>query len=849
MIYKYIFKIIITLLFLPIGFTSCVDENIIETDTTQPDIEEDPIEGYSIGFKIQLDKNMSGNTRGAEDYENYIDTRNKFRVLFFTEDGQFLFGAVDRTITALGEQSGTGVASWYVRVPMNYLVDREGNPYDADEVKNYLRRNNFKVAVLANWPNNATLRSDIEDEDSGNTTEDTYIEREPKWGWKQSIFSDEKNEIKNINDLHHLVIDKNYNDNSSSNNRPSRREVYDFVMDGRVSSGEGTMGVKTDWVKMRDISEDFNGSYSGTFSDQQSAETWIRNNWDPGKKIGNKDNVYRNYSNIWQLWNFSGNYTASYDEIMRDRNNTSTGSMPPAFKSAWQNRNGNDLSKFLNDNPYGLYSPFTIDGLSFEPTTNTGNRCYAYVSGNNRGIVLKPAEALGGTENTNKSYIDEDKTVPSRGFLKFKAYSTGTYRIRYGALNGNATMVVQHNSNIDNKPYTVSGTAPQQMYYESGSQKLYYRDLSITGDPETIYIWNGNGQGNYTTGDLIIYSIEWISSKYLYDTDRIGIEPSEENPIPMYGVQNFTKLGNDWEEGTTFDISAARGQEDVKPISLIRSLAKVEVYLPQKAKHIYMRSMNRTSRCEPIDVQTPTNDLWSQNHKNGECEWFNIQAYDPGLKYYGEDSPPSKEKGELSEYKNWLSWFYGSWQEWEWDFSKKNVTVPASYNTPKYPHLFYPDINRSDFCHLIYVGYVAGKGHKYILYMPEKNISDPNYVGFKTSIPKVAHIEYRYDNNTDNLEDNECHRIYFTNYTLDTSLGPINNYIKNVSKDGYEIYERNEGVIYGGNIMGEVNHLQLHWPIMRNHIYEFIVNSSGHGEPTIRAKVKKWKGDTHIVEW
>lgn len=846
MIYKYIFKIIITLLFLPIGFTSCVDENIIEPGTDKPDIEEDPIEGYSIGFKIQLDKNMSGNTRGAEDYENYIDTRNKFRVLFFTEDGQFLFGAVDRTITALGEQSGTGVASWYVRVPMNYLVDREGNPYDADEIKKYLRENDFKVAILANWPNNATLRSDIEDEDSGNTTEDTYIEREPKWGWKQSIFSDEENEIKNINDLHHLVIDKNYNDNSSSSSRPSRRQVYDFVMDGDVSNGEGKMGVKTDWVKMRDISEDFNGEYNGdTFSDQQSAETWIRKNWDPGKKSGDRDNVYRNYNNIWQLWNFSGNYTASYDEIMRDRNNTSTGSMPPAFKSAWQNRNGNDLSKFLNDNPYGLYSRFTFDGLSFEPTTNDGNRCYAYVNGDNRGIVLKPAEELGG-EGDN-SYIHPTKTpFKSRGYLHFTAYSTGTYRIRYGALNGKATMVVQHNTNRDRTYKDITEEGPTQMSYKSGDIEYFYRDLSITGDPENIYIWSASG-------DLVIYSIEWISSKYLYDTDRIGIEPSEENPIPMYGVQNFSKLGDSWEEGTTFDISAARGQEDVKPISLIRSLAKVEVYLPQKAKHIYMRSMNRTSRCEPIDVQTPTNELWHQNHSQEnsqeKCEWFDIQSYDHGLEYYG-DTPPSSNSAELEEYTNWLSWFYGSWEGW-WNFNSHNisggtVTIPSN---PNYPHLFYPDINRSDFCHLIYVGYVAGKGHKYILYMPEKNISDPNYVGFKKSIPKVAHIEYRYDNNTDNLEDNECRRIYFTNYTYtsDTSLGPINTFIKNVSKDGYEIYERNQ--VIQNNVGEQEDHLRLHWPIMRNHIYEFIVNSSGHGEPTIRAKVKDWNERDIVVEW
>lgn len=869
------FGLAISCLFFSLSFvfTSCVDEEIIEREKEDKPTEEEPIDGYSIGFKIQLDKDMSGKTRGPEDYDNYIDTRDKFRVLFFTKEGQFLFGAVDRTVTPLSDQSGSGVATWYVRVPVNYIVDRDGNQFDADVIKKYLKENDFKVAILANWPNDAVMESDGGDDETVNTPEWTYIHREPNWGWEQSILNAESNDVKNINDLHHLVVDAFYNDNSTSNNRPSRRQVYDFVMDGNVSGGEGTMGVKTDWVKMRNIEEGFNGSYDGTFEDQQSAETWIRQNWDPSKKKNdiNNDHVYRDYSNIWQLWNFSGgNYVNSYNELMVDRKNNTIG-VPENIKTAWRERNGYSLSQEMTANNVYLSNYWDINGLIFQPSTNSGNLCYSYHYGNNyRGIVLKPAEVLGGSVGTNNSYIDEDKTTPSRGFLKFTAYSTGTYRIKYGSLYGESTMVIQHNSNID-KTFTVSGAAPQSMSYSSNNETLYYRDLSITGDPETIYIWNGNGQGNKTTGDLIIYSIEWISSKYLYDTDRIGVEPSEDNPIPMYGVQNFTKLGDNWEEGTTFDISAARDQEDIKPISLIRSLAKVEVYLPNKAKHIYMRSMNRTARCEPIDVETPTNELWSSDHSPGQCEWFNVQTYGTGYKYFDGD-PPSKNADQLNDYTNWLSWFYGSWryndngQEkngnvWKWDFNSHNggvnVNVPKPDNNkiPSYPHLFYPDINRSDFCHMLYMGYEEGKGYKYILYMPDKNITDPNYVGFQQSIAKVPHIEYRYDDNTNNLEDNNCYRIYFTNYNSSgVNLGPYNPFIANVKPTEYEPrYERNqkESNDWWGTTIIEEDHLSYHWPIMRNHIYEFIVRSDAahYGEPIIQAKVKEWGYDRVVVEW
>lgn len=871
------FGLAISCLFFSLSFvfTSCVDEEIIEREKEDKPTEEEPIDGYSIGFKIQLDKDMSGKTRGPEDYDNYIDTRDKFRVLFFTKEGQFLFGAIDRTVTPLSDQSGSGVATWYVRVPVNYIVDRDGNQFDADVIKKYLKENDFKVAILANWPNDAVMESDGGDDETTNTPEWTYIHREPNWGWKQSILNTESNaesnDVKNINDLHHLVVDAFYNDNSNLGNgsdgktaqRPARREVYDFVMDGDVSSGKGTMGVKTDWVTNKIKTLTLEGNEDG----RDAAARWIRTNWNPLTRLSVNEYIDPHYDNLWQLYDFNAacNSYETYGIYAYD-----------SWGYQWFNVNGNELKNWLDkSNNTALTSTFKTKAGDFEfvpgnyttdassaavANTQVGNS-YVYNWGGNHGLVLKTTNYMEKTGDNYKLNTTSDKT---KGYIKIRVPATGTLNIKFGSANGSNTKLY----------YQLNTTYQANSGNYNGNSKTDTRNLSVTRPGDDLYIFNGSAN------PAIIYSIEWISSKYLYDTDRIGVEPSEDNPIPMYGVQNFTKLGDNWEEGTTFDISAARDEEDIKPISLIRSLAKIEVYLPQPAARIYMRSMNRTSRCEPIDVETPTNELWSKDHTNGQCEWFDIQKYGSGFV----DGTEVSNKTGLNEYTNWLSWFYYSWtqanwsqtpgQNKHWSFKDHNIygysgdtgltsvtkqDVTTDLSNSKYPHLFYPDINRSDFCEMLPMGYEVGKGYKYILYMPEKNISDPNNPGKKTAIAKVPHIEYRYNDikmsNYEQLEDDNCHRIYFTDYN--GTYTTKNTEITTLKSDMYEsVYEKNrktDGKKDSSNdyiITGPSDNLSLHWPIMRNHIYEFIVNnSSEHGEPVIQAKVKEWGYDRVVVEW
>lgn len=844
--------------------TGCVDDKLIMDKDSEIQSGEPVFEGDAIAFSVQLDKEMNTRANSADAYDNYIDTRHKFRVLFFKENGDFLFGATDRTVTELPTSGDK--CNWYVRVPVNYLEDKNKREYPVEQIKEYLKTNPFKVAILANWPN----------QDKNGEPDDKFPE--PNWNVENSFYYEQKEstdpipDLKNINDLHHLYRDTYYweyiSNREHNSGRPSSREVYDFVMIKDDKDGDyGKLGINTDWVKMRDINEP--GAWKltstlpqGSFDTKESAETWIRANWNP--EVAKTKKIYREYEDLWLLWDFNASYN-SKEEVKDNRGNVTTRASYPfntwgndKFGQQWYNRNGNLIKSWINEyhgynGNYEYNNSITAnnekDGLTF--IANTNRLCWFARNGSNMGIGLRMAENTDVT-NDNKHYINPEKSNGgSRGYLKFMAPATGTLRIKCGSYKGTSKLVVQRSTNRD-KVFDISGATPQDIIVTNADQTTTpYRDMSLTGGPEPIYIWNeGPSNGGGVSDDdsaIIIYSIEWICSKYLYDTDREGVLPSEDHPIPMYGVQQFVIPENAWEDGTTYDISAPKDGniENTIYISLIRSLAKVVVNLTQKPEHIYMRSMNRKARVEPIDVESSTGSLWKKHERNaegGHCEWFDIYNYGVGFRSGDEPSNNNNDRMKyLDEYTDWLSWFYGSWSAWNFDFKSHNdyffntqtVTVPTS---PSPPHLFNSDIQRSDYCHFIYDG--QNKGYfRYILYVPDKNISDPNYPGMMESIAKLPSIEYRYSGMTQYLDDNNCHRIYFTDYDGKTT-GTKNTAITNVKANQYESsYEKSK------------DNLNKHWPIMRNHAYIFNVGGSGTFKQTFQVKVADWGYQPVDVEW
>lgn len=227
--------------------------------------------------------------------------------------------------------------------------------------------------------------------------------------------------------------------------------------------------------------------------------------------------------------------------------------------------------------------------------------------------------------------------------------------------------------------------------------------------------------------------------------------PSFDYPIPMYGIQKFAPITTDrddfelWPEGSPFYLSEGiPGQDpledavyDQKTISILRSVVKMELLIPKTAGNLEMVSVcysNIYSRCDPIDVWTPTDILWNSIHKqqsdgsytgDGKCEIERILKYGSFCTTDGSSSGSG-----VSEYQQVMSWFYGSWKDKGWDFNGYSGTF-VSGNDNAYPKIFNPAIQRnqlvicdsnSSFDDV--VGY-----HHYIIYCGERNIMDPSSLG------------------------------------------------------------------------------------------------------------------------
>ena len=816
-------------LLLPIfGLVSCIYDNL-------PDFE-DPIDtnGFSLGITISLDDGDGSQTRalsddfGTDPIDNYIDTRNKFRVLFFDANGQFIFEAVDRTVM---ERTINNNKEWYVHIPVNYIVDYDGTPYDVELLKDQLKNADFKVAILANWPGS-----------------------DPVWGYDESIYG---SNTKNINDLHHLSEDSIYsredNDSHGSNSdRPNSFEVYGFLMDGKK------MGVKSDWVK-----------YIEEIGD---AENYIKTNWDPETPDA-KQFSFGYYRNMWYLWSFSAAHESSglrfSEDIVTSGGDNAKGwawvrknHYKASSDSRIQRSENSDFYNFVqgmgeygkpryfldNSDDANLY--INLDeypGSSLEDHSawaTQGNRDYKQGWKACDTYCLRLPNI--GTQN--------DKSKDPIG-VRFWATASGTLRVRCACSSSSGTvrLAIYSPSNATSSSISeVAGITPVDIT----------RSISITGDPVEYYIYcdRANGSQTSTAASADIYEIEYIKSNYLNNTNRERILPSEDNPIPMYGVQNFAKLEN-WEPGSVFDLSHSRKENnnnteyDRKSIALIRSLAKVVVYLPANGgaapTHVYMRSMNRTARCEPMDVETPTENLWLSHSNNSSsqqgCEWFRIRDYGPFYYEAYDNSGNTLGKNdngstvETVTYQKKLAWFYGSWMNAKWKNGNTGWTFKgADGNEIKpsasiaYPRLFNPSIDRSDFVRMAPEDNQAQGVYKYVLYVPDKNIDDPNYVGVSRSITKVAHIEYRYDGTAKNVDDNECYRIYFTDYSNNNVIGSVK---KGDFDNDYELSNSN---------------LKMHWPIMRNHVYTFRVTGAltrgGEGAQMVTSSVTTWNGASVLPE-
>lgn len=792
-------------------------------------MEEKPCEGngggnagdspYTLTFTVGVPAMDSGASTRAIYYgnplyyEDWIDTQDGLRVLFFIskrektgssyvagaygdEDTRaasdpknplkdyFLFESTSRWVTQLPYDDNNNLR-YRITVPVYQIGDEESEYRDHwERIRELLREYDFKVAILANHKS------------PDNTSKFT-------WTIKNSVLSaadiddlsGEKN-IRTINDIHHTVEDNLYTDGGTG-----RKEGYDMLIDKTTK----TMGPFIDWVTAR--SELYGDALGGTFNTRETARTWIRDYWIPDL-IYNEDTdpdidyqtLYHNYRHIWSYWNFGG---AAPDNALP----YSTKSKINKHLGDWEVRNGKLLREWVTNAWYN--NDGTLTELS---TASTGKEKYD----GTMGLTFHPSAAKAVITESNgkrlygvklpKLSSDPSNTSAKDCFL-FTINSAGTVTVRYSG-SENAITIKGANTTTASKAtsQTINGV------------KVYEFQVSYETVTSTLngYIYSKNNEA-------IIYDIEYTQDEYMYGSDREGILPSSDHPIPMYGVQQYDKLRGYWEEGSSFDLTEGGTDESgmsyhARTISLLRAVAKIEVLIPKSLgvpKHIYMRSFNRRVRCEPMDVATPTEKLW-KDHNNG-CEWKMVQARGPMMGSGGSYT--------TTDYKTKLAWFYGNWLEWGWNFNNQTSVAPK-YEQGPFPRLYNPYINRADRAAFIDVtDYYNDQYYHYLFYMGENTLDAPSTYSGGGS-PTLPHVEIRFDEryaatskvapNSDlNLMDNDCYRIYFTDGGLaagarnadGTSKIPYDKYI-----DQYE---------------KKPEYVKEHWPVIRNHVYSFTVLDNG----------------------
>ena len=346
--------------------------------------------------------------------------------------------------------------------------------------------------------------------------------------------------------------------------------------------------------------------------------------------------------------------------------------------------------------------------------------------------------------------------------------------------------------------------------------------------------------------------------------------PDETQYIPMYGIQSFDPI-TDWTKGTTYNISTQTSSQSTyyayKSIFLLRSVVKLELRIPMFDKEGNYVDVNNEwaqiwynncmARCEPMDLSTPTNEIWASNHTK-DCEWNRI-------KNYGLFAGTNRNNDEAS-FKKRLSWYYGVWRKnkW-WDFEGDGITTsdvdanlyPEGHEWEN-PRIFNPITQRltSAFICDNYLPITGSNDeyqtdedgkeilnrdgnkipvqrpgqqyyHRWVVYCGERNNMDPTYLGELTSSPKVAYFRIQ-------LKKSDNWQIYdfpITNYNADYSEKDYNilDYLEE-DGGGDEEIQKMEANGTKQNMTDYVNDIESWdpdyqpYPVLRNHFYRITVS-------------------------
>lgn len=304
-------------------------------------------------------------------------------------------------------------------------------------------------------------------------------------------------------------------------------------------------------------------------------------------------------------------------------------------------------------------------------------------------------------------------------------------------------------------------------------------------------------------------------------TYRYYKKPSKNYPIPMYGIQTFKKIDK-WPEGTTLNLT--RTEKDDKPISLLRSVVKLELLLPREPLYVLLRFTNVYSRCEPLNVWDPTETIWKDDHnKNETCEWFNIWKYGPiSLTYQ------SGWSNDATYFQNRIAWFYKELMDTNqgWAYPE-DVSAQSDLPAPK---IFNACVQRNETvnCEQTRIpGYNDGYIH-YVVYTGERNLNDPSALDKVNDYGTVAFWQFFIpDANGTNgklytvpmCESAKCNGYdAYPTTTLSRNHRPEDGAQKSILKTDYC-----RGV-QSLNVTNS-NYKTLPFPLLRNHVYRFKIGN------------------------
>lgn len=856
------------MLFISGILAGCVDNDLSMPGGADKDIYQVEEDEYALGVTISLGKLSGGNTRaalsdlgpnGLKDIEEYVNTENLY-ILFFNIDGTYLFSINKPTAIPIGQSAIGNDNQWFIKIPVKDI--------NSNLIK-YIEENPFKIAVLANW----TFDSDYNlGEDLSGWEEFKFNEPLDADG---NLTYDEFGKLTgdHISLLSHAQRDKVYEN--------LENHGYDHLS-YQTSTGPH-MGPYTEWVSnyhnsIKEAEIDIRNNYdvtNNTYSNSSAKyakdelnhfKIAYNNMWHLWNFGGNDDSRFEFIAADAQKTEWLKLNQKAKEAFWEDGN--ATASVPKMLHWSMDKYETLEIAPGIMPNSVVDYDYSTGNGPSDEElakfiglTITTPNLSWEDHSAGNPLNIAIPS-SFGGN------------LYP---YIHFKANADGYLRVNYEAKGGaklfahigqNYTAQTNNQYQRDNKKNRFECTVGDDGQF--GDIPFEPKDVYIYMVVDPNYIPPEPEEGmepQVVEPSVTIYGIEYIESRHLYDVDRRGILPSKDYPIPMYGIQDFDAIGEYWEPGVLFNLSqfnnAQKEGYSYRNISLLRSLSRVEVKLlksafPKKPSHVFLRSTNRSARITPVDFFTPTDIIWNGFNPSNISDIKRLQNYiaagnlneqhiienTPGIKgeienimqygpiYIGSNNNQGQsDKQMMEEYRKTTAWPFGIWEkQWGWDWNRGTTLeyfdtyqvgqtrAHTGQTVPEYPRILHTRISRSDYVRMTEVE--DPNYYHYIIYIPEKNITDADNPGNIADRPKIAHIEIRFnggmpdkgndeDNLVDNFDDNGAYRLYFTEGGR-ANLGSFNF----TGRDSWDAYE------YDWDIAKQ------HWPIMRNHEYIFTVTGS-----------------------